>query len=773
MQSNSENENVNLKNIFDKLIDKWYWFLLSVVFFLIVAFLYIRLTPPTYEINARVLVSDDEKGGGLAAKAGALMDLGGLLGSKNSVDNEAEIFKTRFLMEQVVRKMQLNLIYLKKSGFVNREIYNPPFKIEIISSVDTIVKTKIDIKAEGGGKFKISNKGFYREVFWNSDFKVDSIGVLRIVPTLGGEIKGDYSVVINSIDERVADLMKNLSVSVTSKLVSVIDIGLSYPVPKKGEDILNVLIDQYKTESLSDKNAIADSTAKFIKERLSDIAVELGDVENQVETFKKRNNLADMSEQGKLLVQTISNYSAELAKAESQVNILNDLEKYMLDESRNKRVFPSSIVPQDMAFSSLLGSYNALLIERDRLLLDQSENSPFVKNIDKQIDQMRKGILSNIQNTKNTYVVTRDKLREEVNKAEGKVEGVPLVEKNYLRLARSKEIKQEIYIFLMQKAEETAISKTSNISVSKTIDPPKAVIKPISPKKSVIYFLALIIGTALPTAFIWIRDLLNTTISTKEDIILITQVPIIGEISHNSSNDNLIVSNQGRSAISEQYRALRTNLSFYLKNEDQKIILLTSSISGEGKSFTAINLGNILALSGKKVLLMELDLRKPGLSAKLMVKNDFGFSNYTIKPEMDIKEIIKPLVINKNMFIISSGPLPPNPAETLMSEHVPRLIQELKKQFDYIILDAPPIGIITDAQLLANYADVTLYLVRQNVTNKAHIEIVEDLYRSNKMKNLGIVVNDITSKTYGYGYGYGQYGQTMEPGFFKKLFKKG
>ncbi|AZI25173.1 polysaccharide biosynthesis tyrosine autokinase [Pedobacter sp. G11] len=448
---------------------------------------------------------------------------------------------------------------------------------------------------------------------------------------------------------------------------------------------------------------------------------------------------------------------------------MNDLEKYMMDASKNKRVFPTSILPQDMVFSDLMNQYNALLLERDRQLLSLTDESPVIKNIDNQILETRLGILSNIRSTKNSYIITRDKLRSQLQNAEGKISGVPQIEKNYLKLARNRDIKQELYIFLMQKAEETAISKTSNISVAKIIDPPKANNNPISPKKNIVYFIGLLMGLLIPAAVIIIVDLLKTTISSKEDITKLTNVPIVGEIGHNVETDNMVVANQSRSAISEQFRALRTNLSFYLKNDNEKIILLTSSMSGEGKSFTAINLGNILALAGKKVLLMELDLRKPGLSAKLGVKNQIGFSNYTIDSTVKVENIIKPLTVNKNLYIISSGPLPPNPAETLLSEHTPGLIEKLKQQFDYIIMDAPPIGIITDAQLLAPYANLTLYVVRQKITNKQQLSIVDELYKDEKIKNLAIVVNDINTKLYGYGYGYGNYGQQIKQSWVLKI----
>lgn len=767
-----KNDLIDLSKIVKKITGKKYWFLLSSFICLSFAFLFVQYTAPTYKITAQLLVNDDEKGGGLGKQAGALMDLGGIMGSNNSVDNEVIILKTRFLMDQVVRQMELNIVYYHKIGISVREINESPFKVNILSAVDSIPTTLINV-LKSGDKLRVKSANFEQEVSWNQPFTIKRLGTLKLIPNPAVKItNGEYEASISSIDNKSAELMNQLVVKTADKQVTVIDLALIYPVQKKGEDILNTLINKYIVANLSDKNAIADSTYKFIKERINIIALELGDVENKVETFKRSNKLADMSEQSKLLVQTTSTFQSDLAKAETQVTVLNDLESYLEDKSKNKRVFPTSLLPSDMVFSSLMEQYNLLLIERDKQLLSVTEESPFVQNIDSQISGLRNGILANIRSTRNTFIVTRDKLRSQLNQVEGKIGGIPLIEKNYLKLARNQQIKQELYIFLMQKAEETAISKTANISIAKVIDPPKAELRAVSPKKMVIYLSALMFGLIIPLILIFGKDLLVTTIETKEDITSITSVPVIGEISHNNTSDNLIVANNGRSAISEQFRALRTNLAFYLKEEHQKCILVTSSMSGEGKSFTAINLGIILALSGKKVLLMELDLRKPGLSAKLNVPNIVGFSNYSIDMTLKTSDIIKPLAFNNNLFLISSGPLPPNPAEILMSNRTNSLINELKMQFDYIIMDAPPIGIITDAQLLSNNADATIYIVRQKVTQKDQLIIVDDLYNGSKMKNLGIVVNDIVNKEYGYGYGYGSYGEEQVTNWFMQFIKK-
>ncbi|WP_316809627.1 polysaccharide biosynthesis tyrosine autokinase [Pedobacter agri] len=773
IENTLEEEGIDFKRILGKLIEKWHWFLISTIILLVASLLYIRFTPPTYRINAKLLVNDGD-GGGASKQASALMDLGGIIGGKNSVDNEIEVLKTRFLMEQVVRQMQLNVVYAKHSRLVDKEIYNKPFIVNIVKGVDSIKRTELHIECLTDGRFKITGDNFDSVVKYSQRFKVDDLGILEILPASDqiDKLSGHYTVAVSSVDDRAGFLMSKFTASVSNKLVTVIDLSMSYPVEKKGEDILNSLIRQYIKSNLEDKNIIADSTTAFIQKRLSIIAGELGDVENNVESFKEGNRLADMTEQGKLLVQNSSSFINDLAKAETQVTILSDLESYLEDDTKNKRVFPSSLIPADMVFSDLMREYNSLLIERDRQLLSVTEESPFIQNIDKQIFQLRQGILANIKSSKNTFLVTRDKLRKQVDNLESKIYEVPKIEKDYLKLARNQKIKEELYIFLMQKAEETAISKTSNIPIAKTIDPPKAYPTPISPKKNMVVLVAFVLGILIPYLILFLKDLFDTKIKSKEDIRTLTSIPIFGEISHNDDGDSLVVAHHSRSSISEQFRALRTNLSFYLKNEDQKVILLTSSMSGEGKSFTAINLANVLALSGKKVLLMELDLRKPGLSTKLGVVNDAGFSTYTIDKNIKIKDIIKPLTINSNMFIMTSGPLPPNPAETLMSEHTPGLIAGLKEQFDYIIMDTPPIGVITDAQLLSEFADVSIYLVRHKVTRKEQLQIVQDLFTSNKMKNLGIVVNDIYNKHYGYGYGYGNYGQESNLSKFEKIKRK-
>ncbi len=761
-----ENE-INLKSIVNRVLSDWWIFVISVLICLGVAYVYLRYKTPMYKITAKVLVKDDKKGGG-GINAGELLgDLSSLMNMKSNVDNEAEILKTRNLMEKVVRSKNLNVIYAHIGRIKNQELDVSPFIVDLLNVQDTIKANTFFLAIpDNSNEFELSYKmpitkvEVIRKMKFGDSLAVEGIGVIRIRkdPNVWKE-KEKYLFRITSVDERVAALQKELKVAVTNKLVTVIDLELNYSLPGKGELILNELISEYVRQNIEDKNMIVDSTIAFIDSRLGLVGNELGNIEGDIQGFKQGNKLANLSEQSKLLVENTSKYITRIADIETQVNIMKALEEYLRDEEKNKRVVPASVLPQDLVFSKLVESYNALLLERDRQLMTSTVDNPYIKNLDERVAALRNAMLSNLSGTRKSLEITNLELQKELDKLEKEIRKVPSHERIYLDLARQQQIKQELYLFLLQKREETAISKTSNISNAKIIDFPKSDFKPYSPNRMMVLFLGLIAGLAMPFARIYTLEMLNDKVQSKDDITKNTKVPVVGEISHNDDDEKLVIANSPRAVISEQFRALRTNIQFMLGSlsKSGNVILLTSSMSGEGKSFTAVNLGSVLAISGKKVLLIELDLRKPNLSPGLNVNSSFGFTNYVIDTKVTAADVIASAGIHENLFIIPSGPLPPNPAEMILNERVDLLIVELKKQFDYIIIDAPPIGLVTDAQLLDKYSDLTLYLVRQKYTLKSQLGIVHDLQANGKMKSLGIVVNDIKASN-GYGYGYGGYG---------------
>jgi len=407
-------------------------------------------------------------------------------------------------------------------------------------------------------------------------------------------------------------------------------------------------------------------------------------------------------------------------------------------------------------------------------------------NLDARIASLRRDMIRNLVTTQQSLQITNSRLKSTNNGFAEQIAQVPPKQRVYLDLTRQQEITQTLYTYLLQKKEETEISKTSNLSIATVIDPPKSDYKPYSPNIIIVLAAVVFLGLMFPIARVLALDILNRKILVKEDIEKHTGVPIVGEISHNKSQNNLVFLDSTRSAIAEQFRSLRTNLQYFINKADEKVILVTSSIAGEGKSFTTINLAGALAITGKKVLLMELDLRKPKLSGYFGIPNANGFSNYMIAENMPVSDIISNSAFNENLYIISSGPIPPNPAELILDKRADELFAKLREEFDYIIIDAPPIGIVTDAQLMSRFADMALYIVRQNFTLKDQLKIVEDLYVNKRMNKIAIIVNDIeTKRGYGYGYSYGYGGYGYGYGYYdddnkkfslsrsvKKVFKK-
>lgn len=753
----------------------WYWFALCGLLGLAGAYLKLRYTTPVYKISAKVLVTESSSGG--SGGSGAFGDFNALLGGPSSVDNEAEIIKTRFLMEQVVQALNDQVIVFQPGTVRDVEIHPKPIDFILEAPVDSIGDAEFLVEITDGWRGQISSgEAFVADFRFGEPIHLPDVGPVRIVHADTANVKaGTYKVRVVPFDSRVSNFMGRLGVSIESNLVSVIDLSFDYPLRKKGETILNKLVEVYMENNLLNKNTIADSTIAFIDNRLAIVGRELYGIEQDIQHFRQSENLANMSSQAQILLESSRDYVNQLAEIQTQLSILEDVESYLVDE-RNRRVLPNAVVTNDVVFNDLIERYNALLLERGRRLLSATPDNPTVLNIDEQLNELRNDMLANLRSTRSRLNITKENLQRKTEELEREVKNVPATERVFLDLSRQQQIKHELYVYLLQKREETAISKTATVSNSRLIDPPKAAGTPFSPKRPATLLAGLLIGLIVPAAFIYFRDLLNTRVRSREDVKRMTTAPIIAEILRSRHKETLVVNKYSRSAIAEQFRTLRTNLAFYLTDPNQKTILLTSSMSGEGKSFIAINLATVLAVTGKRVVVMEMDLRKPNISVKLNNPGNAGFTNYIVCPELAPMDIVLPSGINDNLFFISSGPIPPNPAETIIHHRVMELMQTLRKQFDYVVIDAPPIGLVTDAQLLSKHADLTLYVVRIDYTYKTQLQLVDDLFSSNKMGQLAVLLNDLNPKVqqgYGYGYGGGYYddqhdGETVGWKFWKR-----
>jgi len=762
-ENDDQEEKIDFKSYFIKLLGYWWVFAISVLFCVAVSYIYIRYYTPIYQVTAKLLVEDEKKGGGNLNVSDILGDMGGLVNSKSSVDNEVEILKTRLLSEKVVRKLNLHITYLVNGTIRDNQLYKSPFRIELLSETDSLRPTtfKVVSISENFLRFSyvdISGTETTQELAYNQPFLINEIGVIKIQRNSNVPLKEKgYKFSINSIDNATTSLQKSLTVSVTNKLVTTIDLRINHTIPKMGEEILGELIQAYIEQNISEKNKMVESTIDFIDNRLLFVSRELGDIEGDIQSFKQVNELADITEQSKILVANTSEFAKQAGMLETQLNIVEALEDYLKDEAKNTRVLPNSVLPQDLTFANLVEGYNMLLQERDKLLLATTEENPYVKNLDERIMGLRKAMLANLNSVKKSTEISLAQIQKKINSLEDQIRKVPAHERTYLGMYRQQTLKQELYLFLLKKREETALTKTSNVSNAKVIDFPKSESRPHSPKKLIIILIGLAVGMILPIVIVYIIDFLNNRVQSKEDLLKIVHAPLLGEINLSVLEDEHIHANS-RSLIAEQFRTLRTNFNFFVRYEKGMSILTTSSMPGEGKTFISINLGSILALSGKKVLMMDFDLRVAGLTDRLNLKGKPGISNYIFSSSSEYLEYVYPSGYFDNLFIMPSGVLPPNPAETIMSDKTADLIERLKNDFDYIVMDAPPIGMVSDAQLLNKYVAACLYIVRQGHTYKEQLEIPQDLYQHNKLQKLGIVLNGVKQSkktTYG-GYVYGE-----------------
>jgi len=770
----------DIKKLVARVINNWLIFLISLVFFGAIAFVYIRYGTPSYKINSLILIDESSSGGNAGDQIlkSSSVDFSSLFDLSSNAYNEVEILQSRILITNTVKALDLNVTTYASGKLFYNELYDEaPFKIKLVSKVDTIEernllvdinKNVIHLKCH---KDNIDTTFKFGQVVRLPQYDV----ILTPVPGKPVDPRG-YKVNIKSVDQEVDELMAALTVELTDTKSTMLSLTFKYPNPKKGEVILQKLMDLYLLSGLEKKTQIADSTLAFIDGQLSKVSVQLSSIEGEFAKFQQQNKLASVDEQGKVLVDNVSIYYNRLSDIQVQISILNDVEKYISD-SKNPRIIPSSFSVPDPVFATAIGKYNDLLVSRDQLALSYKNTNPVVKATDDDIENVRQSLVKSFDAYRQSLLVSVKDLKAKNESLNDQVAAVPQKERVFLDYTREQNLAQDVDLYLLQKREETELSKKSTVNSSSIADPAKADYLPYIPKTPLIVLLGLFLGLLIPAGYLYTIDLLNIKILNKNDIETNSHVAILGEIGNNSEGQSLIVNSESRSVLSEQFRALRTNLQFVVTPGKCNVLLITSSMSGEGKSFISINLASVLALSGKKVVLMELDLRKPKMSVNLGMDNSYGFTSYIVSEDMDINSIVKPTFFSENCFIISSGLIPPNPAELLLSDKVETMIAELKKQFDYIIIDTAPIGLVSDAQIIEKYADLNLYVVRQEYTYKSQLNIINDLTTDGKFKRSYLVVNDIKAKKggyYGYGYGYGHgYGYGYGYGYGADVEKTG
>lgn len=782
----TQHQDVDIKFLVAKVIGNWYWYVLSIILFIGLGVLFALFSAPRYEVKGRVLVTGYGPQGRTitgTSEATMLNDLG-LFSVPNSVLNELEIIHSQTLMNKTVHDLQLNVTYWGQGKIRYEETYKAsPFFITLTSLNQLQDPLEFDVRIN-------KNKVTFRNEDNDSTFSMNfgdsvNIGYCRFVLERNPDVtendpKHKLGMIVNNYNNTLDYYLNNIEAITTNEFVNIIDLTLDGPTPQRGEDVLKHLINLYVHSDIDEKNKVADSTIAFINDRLISVSADLTNIDKDIESFKKQNRLTDLSEDSKVLIQNSAATASDLADKEVQVKIINDLEGYLRDDKNNTRIMPTTAPIQDPAFVQTLEKYNALQLQRQTYLANTTEANPVVQSTDIQLKQLRGDLLSMMSTYRNGINTQQEELRSRTGSMIGNIEKVPTQERVYLDFTRRQNVMQQLYSYLLTTKEQTAVSKSNNIGPIRVVDEPTRGPVPYFPNMLIIGAVAIFLGLLIPSIVIFMKELLNTKVISSDDIQNHTNVPVVAEISHSKGDKQIVVTRDSRSEIGEQFRTLRTNLQFLLPNASDKIMMTTSSMGGEGKSFVAMNLAATLALSGKKVLLMELDLRKPRISSTLNVDNSMGFSNYIVS-DIKVNDVIKPSGIHPNCMLLGSGSLPPNPAELLVHPKVNTLFTEIRNQFDYVIVDCSPVGLVTDALLLSRYADIVLYVVRQRYTFKKQINMIQALANDRKFKKLDIIFNDVKALPgYGYGYGYGYsygykygYGYYDEkPSFFKRLFSR-
>ncbi|OXB00029.1 GumC family protein [Flavobacterium pectinovorum] len=779
----NEIEEVNLREQLDKYIIHWRWFLLSVVICLIAAFLYLRYSTPIYEATTAILVKDEKKGG-MLSELSAFSDLGIGVGSVNNVDNEIEILRSRTIVESTVKRLNLNINLVVEGSVVDRDIYqDSPIRVNFISKTYLFndAKTVLNYNSLTANTFELTNEIdneniilAAKKVFNYGEKIPTTLGFMVIDKTIN--IVAKTSVHIKSIKillnpiESVAESYKSrIDVEPISKTSSVVNISINDPVQKRAEVFLDNMIQIYNQDAAQDKNFISENTSQFIAGRLALITKELDGVEQDVESFKKTNRLTDIESEAKLFIEGSSEYDKKGVETEIQLNVVSSLLDYM-KKSTNSDLLPTNLITENGDTGGLISSYNKLVLDRNRILKSATTENPSVIKLDQQISSLKSNMTASLKRMQSNLQIQNRNIQSQENLLNNKIGKIPFQERQFRVIARQQKVKEELYLYLLQKREETAISLAATEPNARVIDMAKAGKFPVSPKKKIIYLAGILMGLLIPFGFIYVDDLLDTKIKSKLDLEGKTQIPFIGDIP--TSNDiGELIKSESRTSSAEAIRIVRTNLEFMLNKVPEgtaKTLFVTSTFSSEGKTFISVNLAATFALSGRRVLLVGMDIRNPKFAEYIDVSS-LGLTNYLSSSESNIEDYIVKHPGYENFFILPSGVVPPNPAELLMSKKVDQLFEKFKKEYDYIIVDTAPVSLVTDTLLVAKNADTFVYVMRANVLEKRMLSIANTFYKEGKLPNMCILLND-TDSTKGYGYGYG-YGTTEEKkSWHKKLF---
>ena len=787
-QNTNQEQETTIREHVDAYLRKWPWILSTVAIALFIALMYLRYTPSTYSATATVLIKNE--GSKSSSELAAFNDLG-LVDMMNIVDfeNEKIILSSKTLSERVVDELNLNISYFKEGKILDSEIYNnKPFKVKVTSPeeetgspsgplyIDPISTTQFNLRTESSANDGVYNFGDVIDLDW---------GIIMVTPNVESlkrsEREGHFTEIRVSIrgrDAVAAGIRSAIQVESMNDRSSVVKLTMVSTLPEKARAILDELIEQYNDDSMSDRNLVARNTANFIQGRLAIITNELDSVETGKVDYREKNRLTSIEAESSIFLSNASETNKKQMDVETQIALVNTMMDYLKNSSTTD-LLPANLGVGQETFSGEVNKYNQLIMERNRLLQSSTTKNPLVVGLDQQIKEVRGNVLESMINAKRSLRISLGEINNEMANIGSEIYQIPAKEKDFRSISRQQEIKESLYLYLMQKREENAISMAVTAPRAKIVDAAYSQSIPLSPKRPIILIGAMVAGLVIPVLIIYLSQLLDNKIRTRAYLERNGgDIPIVGEIPELVKNEEEIVKANDVSVLAESFRILSTNLKYLILNKIDKggggkTIFVTSTIKGEGKTFVSANLAVTLANGGARVVVVGADIRNPQLQR--YIDGDFtnsGVVEYLVYPESTTDDYLQPANKQKNLWLMVSGTIPPNPAELWMQDRAGEMFRELASKFDYVIVDTAPAMLVTDTILIDKYSDVTIYTVRAGYTEKILLNFPVDSKRTGKIKNMAFVLNDVAMVNFGYGNKYGYvYGQ-KEKTFWERKFKK-
>lgn len=760
MKHNNPYAFADIAETLKRFVYNWYYFVISIVGAMTLVSVYLYLTPPLYKVSGTLLIQDDKNGAAMS-NGTAFSDLN-MFQTLKTVDNEIEILRSRDLLRQVLKQLHFDVAYFEKNAFKTQEMYGRslPLIVKIIRLDKIAFSKNIAITILGGNQFKLTDDTHAIQAAYGNRIKSKHYEIEVHKGPAHGLANRKIMVQFKDLYKTTeAYNLARLKIVPVVKDANTIIISVKDNIPERGVDFLTTLISYYNVNNVVNKNKIAQSTIRFIDQRLKFLVNDLASAEQHVELFKQKNQVADIGIDAQLNATRSGEYNQLLASTSIQLGLIKSLEDYFVGKSSSNMLAPSAMGLKDPILNTLIGKFNELQLERNRMLRTAKAENPLVVNLSEQLLALKTNILENLRSVKAGVKVERNGALMGYAQYDGKIRSVPSIERGLLERSREQNVKSSLYQYLVQKREETALSLSTTVPTSQVIDKPAYHTQPDSPKADILYLCAFMFGCLVPAGAIYANGFLNRKVKDARAIQL-TGVKLLGELSHNLDKNTIVFQHDNRSTISELFRYIRMNLNFMTDKILNKTILVTSGMQGEGKTFFSINLATTLGMMNKKVVVLEFDLRRPALLKKVNVKADKGIAHFIDDQNITINEIIRPVPNAQNVSVIGCGYTPENPSEMMINPRTTVLLAQLKKEFDYVIIDTSPVGQVADAFSLGTHVDASIYLVRYNYTSSHQLSVLKNINDDNKLNNLMVVFND-AKRDKNWKYSYGGYGYAM------------